>query len=548
MKVPETGLTNSALLGPLLAHIGPVQGNALANAFLRGSAETRSTSIEAALSAGGGEDWRADIGKWITCLVPVETLVVDKYKKWRPLVEDSFRFLFSHLSNRRLATKILEQIELAPETPPEARLLKLISRMPGPQKLGQVLARNRRLSPALREALAELENGMCDAMPAEIRAIVTERLGQAIDRYAVELDTAIFKEGSASAILRFTWTRPDGDRERGVFKVLKPYVPDCFAEDMTLLQQLGEFLASAERGYQFAVSDVKDMRVEVRLLLEHELDFEREQKTLLEARHIYRSSIGIRVPRLIGPLCTPAITAMSEESNVKVTDAFTRSPIRRSRIPDQLIEALIAVPLFCREDEAVFHADPHAGNLMYDETNRELVVMDWALAERLSLESRRQLVLLVVMTILRNPAGVRDAIRALSTFPGRRDRERLIDAHVDGFFSHLPAGRSPGTLDAMRLLDEIALAGVHFPTSLFFFRKSVFTLDGVLQDIAGTDIRIDYVILREFLTRCLGSFGMFHAPLQLKDFAAVEWQALLLPARQWGWTMAEAISGGSDRK
>ena len=25
MKVPETGLTNSALLGPLLAHIGPVQ-------------------------------------------------------------------------------------------------------------------------------------------------------------------------------------------------------------------------------------------------------------------------------------------------------------------------------------------------------------------------------------------------------------------------------------------------------------------------------------------------------------------------------------------
>jgi hypothetical protein len=41
---------------------------------------------------------------------------------------------------------------------------------------------------------------------------------------------------------------------------------------------------------------------------------------------------------------------------------------------------------------------------------------------------------------------------------------------------------------------------------------------------------------------------MFHAPLQLKDFAAVEWQALLLPARQWGWTMAEAISGGSDRK
>ena len=130
---------------------------------------------------------------------------------------------------------------------------------------------------------------------------------------------------------------------------------------------------------------------------------------------------------------------------------------------------------------AVFHADPHAGNLMYDETNRELIVMDWALADHLSLESRRQLVLLAVMMVLRNPEGVREAIHARSSRGRQRDRDRLIDFHVDRFFRESPKGWSPGTLDAMRLLDEIALAGVHFPTSLFFFRKSVFTLDGVLQ-------------------------------------------------------------------
>ena len=128
-----------------------------------------------------------------------------------------------------------------------------------------------------------------------------------------------------------------------------------------------------------------------------------------------------------------------------------------------------------------------------------------------------------------------NAIVALSRHsPGRRPgSERLIDFHVDRFFRELPEGHSPGTLDAMLLLDEIALAGIHFPTSLFFFRKSVFTLDGVLQDVAGADIRIDYVIVREFLTRCLGSFGLFHAPLRLKDIAAVEWQALQLPLRSW---------------
>jgi len=96
---------------------------------------------------------------------------------------------------------------------------------------------------------------------------------------------------------------------------------------------------------------------------------------------------------------------------------------------------------------------------------------------------------------------------------------RDIDAHVDSFFTRLPYSRSPGALDAMRLLDDVALSGVHFPPALFFFRKSIFTLDGVLQDIAGKDIRMDYVLGKEFVTRCLASFGMLHAPLLIKDLA-----------------------------
>ena len=126
-----------------------------------------------------------------------------------------------------------------------------------------------------------------------------------------------------------------------------------------------------------------------RLMLQHELDFTREQATLVEARQAYRASIGIRVPRLIRPLSTSRITAMSEESGVKVTDAFRRSPLRRTRVAEKLVEAILAVPLFSRAQDAIFHADPHAGNLLYDEANRELIVLDWALAERLSLESRR---------------------------------------------------------------------------------------------------------------------------------------------------------------
>ena len=499
-----------------------------------GSTAERIGALEGHMKTPSGQAWRTAIGGWVTRMVPVEILVPEVTPKWQPLVRDAMAFVFSRLSDRRLAEKIVEQAELPTGTPAELRLLRLISKMPGLQKLGQVLARNRRLTPALRTALSELENGMSDMTAEEIHAIILDRLGPRLEANSVELDPAIFLEASVSAVVRFTWRRRGGERERGVLKVLKPYVPDCFAEDMTLLQQLGEFLAAEERGYGFAIRDVKEMMAEVRLLLEHELDFAREQATLVDALRTYRASIGIRVPRLVRPLCTAEITAMSEETGVKVTDACRRSPIRRNRIARQLIEALIAVPLFSRAEQAVFHGDPHAGNLFYDEPNRELLVFDWALADRLSLEARRRLVMLVLMTILRNPDAVSEAICALSLGPGRRrPREQTIRRAVTRFFDNLPKGYSPGTLDAMRLLDDIALEGVHFPPSLFLFRKMLFTLDGVLEDVAGAEVRIDTVIARDFLARWLRSFGLFHAPLKTRDIVAVQKSALLYPARSW---------------
>ena len=471
-------------------------------------------------SAGGDQ-----VGNWITRLVPVESLVPEESARWRPLVRDAIQFIFSHLPKERLMAKVAEQLELPAETAPEVRLMRLISKMPALQKLGQVLARNRRISHALRHELAKLENGMSDVQAEDIRAIIEEQLGEQLARYAVEIEPEIDREASVSAIMRFTWNNPDRERERGVFKVIKPYVPLCFNEDMTLLQELGDYLAGTDRGYGFAMRDVKEMLAEVRLLLEHELDFPREQATLAEAWRAYRSTFGIRVPRPILPLCTAGITAMTAEDGVKVTDACRRFPIRRRRIAEQLVEALIAIPLFSRDEVAIFHADPHAGNLLYDAPNRELIVLDWALAERLGLAERRQLVLLTLMTMARHRAGVVEAIHALS----RRAPARLIERSVGHFFDEFPADRAPGALDAMRLLDRLALEGVSFPPALFMFRKILFTLDGVLRDVAGEDVRIDRVMAREFLTRWLASFGLFHAPLRVKDYvtAGSAWAAHL---------------------
>ena len=300
-------------------------------------------------------------------------MVPKAYVAWRPPVRDAMTFVVARLSPARLAPKLVEQLELPPNTSAEVRLLRLIAKVPGLQKLGQVIARNRNLRPALRNALARLENGIRDVRPEDVVAIILEELGPKIEKYAVEIAPTILSEASVSAVVRFNWRDPQsGQRERGVFKVLKPHIPEYFAEDMDYLQGLAQYFADRHHNYGFPANLLPDTFKKVRRLLKHEVNFPREQKTLTEAGNLYRSMKGVRVPRLIRPLCTANITAMTEERGIKVTNAAARLPAaRRRKVAEQLIEALIAVPLLASQEDAIFHGDPHAGNLLYDNRTGE---------------------------------------------------------------------------------------------------------------------------------------------------------------------------------
>ncbi len=524
------------LLSKLMTSLTADQVGMLAAAFnSEATTEDRVRAIETLLRRSGPE-WRPQIGEWIADLMEVEQLVPDPYSHWRPLVHDSMAFIASHISDDRLAPKIVDQLELPAETSTEERLGLLIAKTPGLQKLGQVLARTKRLSPALRHELQKLENSIADMTGGAVRAIVREQLGGAVlDAYDVQMAQELLSEGSVSAVLEFTWSNPStGDRERGVFKVIKPHVTLCYSEDLSLLQQLAAHLASRE--YGFASREVAEMLDEVRLLLQHEVDFRREQVTLAEVNRVYRRD-GVHAPRPVTALCTDRITAMTAEYGVKVTDAFRGNPLWRRRVAAQIVEALIADPIFSSEDSALFHADPHAGNLLYDEERQELIVLDWALTGRLSGLERRHVALLMIAMTFRDVEAVRAAIHALNTGAEAAQARHtgIIDAEVDRFFRELPFACSLTAIDAMRLLDQIGLEGVKFPPELVLIRKVLFTLDGVLHDVAGDDVRLDTVVARDFASRLWKRFGWLPSPFTLSDFVAMQKSAWMYGSGLWAW-------------
>ncbi|MFZ3266544.1 MAG: AarF/UbiB family protein [Terriglobales bacterium] len=530
-----------------LRHLAPEQlRNALGN-FLpkHGTAAEKIAAIESGLRSPMGQALRDAMARWIVDeIVPVERLVPEAYLKWRPPVRDAMMFVVARLSAARLAPKLLEQIELPESTSPEARLLRLIAKVPGLQKLGQVIARNQNLRPALRRALGRLENGIRDVAPAEIGAIIRRALGSRVAKYQVRIAPAILSEASVSAVMRFTWHNPEsGRRERGVFKVLKPHIPEYFAEDMDYLQGLAQYFGDRHHSYGFPADLLPDTFKKVRRLLRHEVNFAREQKTLIEAAALYQHISGVRVPRLIPPLCTPSITALTEERGIKVTSAAARLPASgRTKVAEQIIEALVAIPLFSAHENAIFHGDPHAGNLLYDNRTGELVILDWALRERLTREQRRHLALLILMVSLRDPVGASTEIRALSQHQihSNSPRGHMIRETVAAYLDELPVTSLPSGTDAMRLLERIALKDVKFPGPLIMLSKVIFTLDGILRDIGGSSKGMGLTIARHVAEDWIGNQSAFRSPLKIRDWATLQCSALLCSSR-WALRAEQAI-------
>ena len=483
---------------------------------------------------------REEIGLLISQMLPVESLVPDIYGEWRPVVRDAVGYLGSHLSENRLVPKLIEQMQLAPDLPLEKRLIILIQQMPSLQKIGQTVARNRNLNARFRKELRRLENGIDDVSATDIIAIIESELGSLMGSHDIKVEREILAEASVSAVIGFTWVDAKSGRcEKGVFKVLKPHIGDHFSEELELLSGLADYFDSRKEQYGLSEVDLCEVFNNVRRLLRKEVDFTNEQATLVSAARRYAQASGIRVPRLIEALSTPLVTAMSAEHGVKVTEAFrsVSDRYKRRQMAVRLIESLVAIPLLSAEEESVFHADPHAGNLFVDEGKRELLLFDWALTAKLSRFERRQILLLLTAVALRDQRLIRRAVVSLCKNDLGQDftRARILREQVRSFLDKLPQRRIAGVTDSLALLDQLIRAGITFSSSLVVFRKMLFTLDGVLNDVMP-GMRMDPTLLwyltqqrarsRAVFQRFLESpSDEFEFPLSRFDQLRVAWSA-----------------------
>jgi ubiquinone biosynthesis protein len=496
-------------------------------------------SIESEL---GKVDWQTHRGVVEDLLreyLPIGELVPDIYEKWRPVVRDGFAFIGARLSPERLVPKLVEQLSLPDTAAVEDRILAFVKRTPTLQKIGQIVARNESLDAEFRKRLTVLEDGIHEVDEQEIRQEIENQLSARLAEQEVELQPGLYAEGSVSALMRFTRAASsDVLPAAGVFKVLKPFITKYFQEDLDLLAELGDYFEANQKNYELEQLNLRDIVDNVRELFERETDFVHERVSMQAAARRYAGVPGIRIPQPIDALSTSTITAMTEERSVKITDAFAGDPQRRRELAQRLVECLVARPIFSSEELSPFHADPHAGNIRIDESNGDIVLLDWALTDSLTTEDRRCLILLFVALPLRDEGQVLAALSELS-LPATEGGVDLLKRQIESFIDALPLGSIPGTGSLTNLVGRLLRAGARFSGSFLIFRKMLSTLGDVVEQISPgitvEQVVVEYALARGFKNNCAPGARKteFTNPLRASDVARIVLSAQSFLPRIW---------------
>jgi ubiquinone biosynthesis protein len=375
----------------------------------------------------------------------------EEYANFRAPIAGALAVFLENLSEAHQAAILVDQAALPANAGAAQRLATLARSCPTLHKLGQLLARDRRISAELRSHFQELES-LPPSIPIEtIQALLTQELGP-LDRLGVTLSPPALAEASVAVVVGYhdELRSLHSEGRDGVFKVLKPGIDERLEEELALFERIGTYLDQRCDDFQIPHLDYRETFEQVREKLRFETRLDLEQENLVQARACYARESRVHIPERFD-YCTRRVTAMERVKGGKITEHGLQSASEKHRLARLVVQALIAEPVFHEDGLALFHGDPHAGNLFLAEDGR-LAILDWSLVGRLHELDRVTLVQLILGALML------DAGRIVSTLTGLDVRQRLDQSALAGIVHHwldrIRQGQLPGFTWLMGLLDE----------------------------------------------------------------------------------------------
>src|ERR1700732_5332704 len=393
------------------------------------------------------------------------------HARWLPVIEALLEAFLRHFDRAVLAQLLEHQRALPPSASAAAHAAQMAGQLTALHKICQMLARNPRVPAEARAALAPLETLPPEAIPDTAVSAAVALAVQARPDLELDPENPKVARGIVADVFRFR--NRTSESKAIAFKTVRADSLLRIQNEAAILMRMAKDCPAVGvvAGPNFAAALAEALRDAAGALL-REIDFVGEAANLRDARAFYKFNRRIRVPATIGVPIDRGIF-MEFVEGVPLLDAPLDYESRRDAAR-LVFRRLVLDPLFSGLPESIFHADPHAGNLMVQTQKHApltLVLLDWSQAGRLSAPLRHALIALCLYCVTGDE-------------PSPEVLTRLLESNRKSIRIALPQGHWRSI--AHRVRDRAATGsagGIQCRSTFSSLRKAFLTLDGITRQL-----------------------------------------------------------------
>ncbi|TWU51187.1 ABC1 kinase family protein [Rubripirellula reticaptiva] len=367
-------------------------------------------------------------------------------------------------------------------------------------KVGQVLAaRPDLVGPKLGEELKRLRANVHPDSIEQVRETLSAELGSDYEKHFQSIDAVPLATASIGQVHRAILN----DGRHVVIKVQRSNIERMMRQDIEVLTGVAQL---AQRVDAFAAWGPTEMVRQLGPMISRELDFTRERHNLEQFAEMFdRNRSDVIVPRPHKPLCTRRVLVMDElvgqplseflsDEVDKIDETTEAVKCDRLAIKHRLCETIADVYLMMIFDEAVFHADPHMGNLIVMESG-QLGILDFGMIGRIDENLRETIEDMLVAISSGDQNRLTRLVRRIGDTPPSLDESRLaIDvAEFIGTYGKQSFGEFDLTGALNELSDVLHRHAIKLPNQSALLLKMLISLEGTLRELGASFDSLDVV-------------------------------------------------------
>ncbi|MBS4217590.1 AarF/ABC1/UbiB kinase family protein [Bacillus sp. FJAT-49711] len=354
-------------------------------------------------------------------------------------------------------------------------------------KIGQMLSiRGDILPNAFIKQLQDLTDKVPPSGFDEIQAIIEKEWGCALNHHLISIE----KQAIASASIGEVYKAVLKDGSTVAIKVQRPHIESIIKIDFRTLGFIiwfADHFIPIPKGF----INLKVLYNELKDVIENELDFLKEQETLLSFKERFKEVNIIKIPSVHVDLSTKKVLVMEWVEGKRITDtnALNQLSIKRNDLAQKLISVFLPQWL----ESGLFHADPHPGNVLVTEEGK-IILLDFGMVGEISKKDAAHFQALIESFLSKNYAKAVECFIQLGfVLPeaDTRTMEKLLAELMS--FQSIQLKDIDLIAFKMEMNDIIRSLPIQVPIRFVFLGRAFVTIEGMIRELVPEEELFDLV-------------------------------------------------------